>query len=286
MTEDWYYADNGQQLGPVSTFALRDMLANGTVKPGDLVWRDGMSNWVPASESRELCPTPPIAAVAAPAPRPAAEAQPAPAQRRYDEAPPARAQRRYDELPPRDRWDERRPIRRQPPPPGMSTTAKVLIFGGIAAFLLIGLMIFIGIVVVAANTTQRNAARYSKTQPVAQGGRGVAAGPLIGPGVNNMAPIQPSVWNVNLNFEGQKQERTVSWVANQTVRVTVTTTEWGGGPEPDVDVYVYDQMGNLVFCDNQTFKDCDMIFLVPATGNYRIVVHLCMGNRARCVVRY
>jgi hypothetical protein len=286
MTEDWYYAHDAQQMGPVSTLALRDMLANGTVKLSDLVWRDGMSNWVPASESRELWPTPPSAVATGSAPRPGGEAPPAPAQRRYDEATPAPAQRRYHDLQPRDRWDARRPLRRQPSPPGMSTTAKVLIFGGIAAFLLIGFMVVVGIVVVTAATSQRNATRYAKTQPVGQAGRGAAAGPIIGPGVKNMAPIQPTVWNLNLNVQGQQQERTVSWAANQTVRVTVNTTDWGGGPEPNVDVYVYDQMGNQIICDVQPFKDCDMIFVVPATGNYRIVVVLCRGNRARCMVRY
>src|SRR6266540_2956272 len=48
MSEQWYYAQRGQQLGPVPTEVLTAMAAEGQLHPGDLVWKEGMANWVPA----------------------------------------------------------------------------------------------------------------------------------------------------------------------------------------------------------------------------------------------
>jgi hypothetical protein len=50
----WYYSKNSTQLGPVSQDELRAKLASGEVSPADLVWRDGLPDWKPASEMAEL----------------------------------------------------------------------------------------------------------------------------------------------------------------------------------------------------------------------------------------
>lgn len=52
--DEWYYARDGQQLGPVSIEALSQLIAVGTVAPQDLVWREGMAQWTPASSLPEL----------------------------------------------------------------------------------------------------------------------------------------------------------------------------------------------------------------------------------------
>ena len=55
MADDtWYYAQNNQQLGPVSLEALRGMVASGQVGAGDLVWTQGMAQWLPARSVPEL----------------------------------------------------------------------------------------------------------------------------------------------------------------------------------------------------------------------------------------
>jgi hypothetical protein len=46
---NWYYAKGGSQLGPVSDEDLRAKLSSGELLPSDLVWREGMSDWKPAS---------------------------------------------------------------------------------------------------------------------------------------------------------------------------------------------------------------------------------------------
>ncbi len=45
---DWFYAQNGQQYGPVTEDNLKALLRQGTVQPTDLVWTDGMGNWLEA----------------------------------------------------------------------------------------------------------------------------------------------------------------------------------------------------------------------------------------------
>lgn len=41
----WYYNAGGEQHGPVSLVALREMIASGGLLPNDQVWRDGMPDW-------------------------------------------------------------------------------------------------------------------------------------------------------------------------------------------------------------------------------------------------
>ena len=48
--DEWYYAKDGQQLGPVSKEQVESFLADGTISGDSLVWKDGMGDWKPASE--------------------------------------------------------------------------------------------------------------------------------------------------------------------------------------------------------------------------------------------
>ena len=47
---EWLYAKYGEQLGPVSSSQLRRMAENGELKPSDLIWREGLAAWIPASK--------------------------------------------------------------------------------------------------------------------------------------------------------------------------------------------------------------------------------------------
>lgn len=61
----WYYVDAGQQAGPVSDEELDNLVRSGKVRADTLVWREGMTNWVPHGQARPSA-TPPPPAVAAP----------------------------------------------------------------------------------------------------------------------------------------------------------------------------------------------------------------------------
>ncbi|MCX6878689.1 MAG: CD225/dispanin family protein [Verrucomicrobia bacterium] len=50
----WYYSKNGIQLGPVEQGELVARLASGEVTSTDLVWREGLPDWVPSGQLNEL----------------------------------------------------------------------------------------------------------------------------------------------------------------------------------------------------------------------------------------
>lgn len=50
----WYFAQDGSQAGPVDQATLAAMVRSGEVGPDDLVWREGMAEWQPASSVAEL----------------------------------------------------------------------------------------------------------------------------------------------------------------------------------------------------------------------------------------
>jgi hypothetical protein len=81
MTPDpqWYFARNGQQLGPVSLDALRQMIASAQLTASDLVWCEGMADWQPAGQVPALRP-PPVVPMRAPIAPPPPAVTPAPAQ--------------------------------------------------------------------------------------------------------------------------------------------------------------------------------------------------------------
>lgn len=66
MARDFYYVQNGNRLGPVSAAELKQLGATGQLQPTDLVWKEGMASWVPASSVKGLFGSP------EPSPRPPA----------------------------------------------------------------------------------------------------------------------------------------------------------------------------------------------------------------------
>ncbi len=50
----WHYARNGVKFGPVTSTELKRLASSGNLSPGDLVWKDGMKEWRPASEIQGL----------------------------------------------------------------------------------------------------------------------------------------------------------------------------------------------------------------------------------------
>jgi hypothetical protein len=54
VSQEWYYSVNGDRQGPISGAELKKLADGGTIKPGDLVWKDGMSDWVQAKSIKGL----------------------------------------------------------------------------------------------------------------------------------------------------------------------------------------------------------------------------------------
>lgn len=52
----WYYALGDKDQGPVSEPQLKALLHSGEIKPSDLVWKEGMPDWIPATQVPDLIP--------------------------------------------------------------------------------------------------------------------------------------------------------------------------------------------------------------------------------------
>jgi hypothetical protein len=68
----WYFADGDEERGPVTEAQIRALIGTGNLKADDLVWREGMDDWLPAREMPGLFNK----TAAAPHETPAATAKP------------------------------------------------------------------------------------------------------------------------------------------------------------------------------------------------------------------
>ncbi len=54
METRWYYTEQGQRLGPVSSTQLKQLAASGRLQPSDMLWKEGMAQWAAASQVNGL----------------------------------------------------------------------------------------------------------------------------------------------------------------------------------------------------------------------------------------
>jgi len=47
----WYYVLNGKRIGPVPDACITQLLGEGTIDNGTLVWRNGFNDWIPIAET-------------------------------------------------------------------------------------------------------------------------------------------------------------------------------------------------------------------------------------------
>jgi hypothetical protein len=97
--EQWFYARDNNQMGPYAFEHVRALIASGALRAVDLVWKEGMPNWIPLHQVPDLaCFLPP---------EPTAHVQPGPPVPLY---PPPYNQGQYPPHRPQDRaegdWDE------------------------------------------------------------------------------------------------------------------------------------------------------------------------------------
>jgi hypothetical protein len=58
VNADWFYSVGDTRQGPVTEDDIKRLVADGRLKPSDLVWRDGMPDWVEARTVPVLFPSP------------------------------------------------------------------------------------------------------------------------------------------------------------------------------------------------------------------------------------
>ncbi len=56
MTQ-WYYANDGQQVGPIEEPEFKNLIAAGGITPETQVWTEGLEQWAPAADVEGLIPS-------------------------------------------------------------------------------------------------------------------------------------------------------------------------------------------------------------------------------------
>jgi hypothetical protein len=62
MGEQWHYSRGGKTVGPVSALELKRLASSGQLAPTDLVWKEGMPDWVAADQLKGLFVAPALPA--------------------------------------------------------------------------------------------------------------------------------------------------------------------------------------------------------------------------------
>src|SRR4051794_2703415 len=57
MTQQWYFSRDGKtKSGPVSAAQLKELARSGRLVPTDQLWREGLTQWMPATKVKGLFP--------------------------------------------------------------------------------------------------------------------------------------------------------------------------------------------------------------------------------------
>jgi hypothetical protein len=262
MSAEWYYTTNKQQMGPVSWDELRELAEVGILKPHDMIWSEGMEEWVKAIHQSGLFADRDEQGVTASAKGKT---------KSYSEAkpPPGRRTRRRDDEEYEDEEDEkeakRKARKREEDRAKMGIGLRVAL--GIGAVVC---LLFLG-------TCACGGLAY-----LTWGGKD---------GPNHPLPANPAPYAVfNLPEKRFDDHR---FTFTQGKRVIITCTNNLQFPNTDVDLRIF--RGNnavpnehpIAFDDRlpQQDRNCRVEFVVPATDTYRVrVVNLGPGNANRCDV--
>ncbi len=76
MEKIWYYTIDGERHGPVTASELKQLASQGTIKPDDLLWKEGLAEWMPAKKMKGLFPQGESALQEQAKPRPDEETKP------------------------------------------------------------------------------------------------------------------------------------------------------------------------------------------------------------------
>ncbi len=257
MAAEWFYTTNKQQMGPVNWSELRELAEVGILKAHDLVWTEGMAEWVKAINQQGLFADEEARAV------PAKKAS-------YTDAkpPPGRRTRRQeseveDDDEEVDAKEAKRKARRREEE--SAKTAIGIKVGLILAGVVVGLLVLGGCVVGLIWTT------------IGFGGDGAGGG--------------PRTYTVSNLREKTINDR--SFTFTQGKRVIITSTNQLQFNNTDVDLRVFRGAGGpakempLVADDRlpQEDRHCRLEFIVPATGTYRVrLANLGPGTANSCRV--
>jgi hypothetical protein len=253
MATEWYYTTDKRQMGPVSWKDLVELAEGGILKPQDLVWTEGMDDWVKAINQKGLFADS-SAEEGVSAGKKSSYSQPKP--------PPGRRTRRADDDEEEDEEDDREAKRKA----RKREEARAKTSVGIKVGLILAAVVFVLL-------------------SLACGGSVLLWLSLRGGGGGD-GPRRETYTIFNLNQNGQNIKH-FNFKKGQ--HVVITATNQLSRQDTDVDLRVF--RGNdampFAFDDRLPHQDrnCRVEFAVPANDSYRVlVVNLGPGMANRCDV--
>jgi hypothetical protein len=274
MVPEWFYADHGQQCGPVTFADLQALAAQGRLRPSDLVWKNGWPDWTAASTQEGLFAPAPAAVPKRPAPVVLEPAQPEElaVERALSPAPQQTSEGASSEdlfaPAPAPVPKRRAPVVLEPAPEQLAferalarAPQRTSPGSGFGVLTLLGAA---GLLVVCV-------------------GCGVLAAFINAGAASLTAAIKPSPERFWALPTGQHQVWAVPFNKDDDVTIKVKSDH-----DSDVDLFVFTDEAkmkamlfsgnverNVGFCvafDNSPSKDCYVRFVAPQTGNYYVVV--------------
>lgn len=268
MAEQWYYTKNGQPMDPVPLAELKRLASAGDLKPNDLVWKEGMPNWVKASTTKELFAD--DASASATTAKPAAPARKSQVaevdkeewdtgdngKRRHadaddvDDAPQPVRKRSAARQVEDDEWDDGDSPRR----------ARRFADHD------------------ELDDDDRPRRRKRKKQPQGMGGGAVFG--LIGGGVVLLAIVIGVIAGIATSLGGGAMEGSYNWSLNTGEKTTYSLRLQAGNRvelrvhstgQSDVDMFVYEG-DNKIRQDEGASSDCFLSFTPASTRTYRVEV--------------
>jgi hypothetical protein len=250
MATEWFYTTNKQQMGPVSWKELLELAEVGILKPHDLVWTEGMDEWVKAINQKGLFADGAEGIESTGKKSTYSKAKP----------PPGRRASRTD-----DDEDEEEDDKEAKKKARKREEARAKTSVGIKIGLILAAVVFVLLVLACG---------------------GAVLIWLAVRGVGGDGPRKESYTIFNLNANGQNMKR---FTFKQGQRVVITSTNQLSRPDTDVDLHIFrGNDANPIAVDVRLphqDRNCRVEFVVPANDSYRIlVVNLGPGVATRCDV--
>ncbi|MGF1577768.1 MAG: DUF4339 domain-containing protein [Gemmataceae bacterium] len=252
----WYYTNNRRKHGPVSFNEIQSLVRNGTLNPTDLIWQEGMPDWVQVQACQELIgdqhggdvssqgalghsendDLPGLAGISG---------RPLPSGRRNKRKPPLRNDLDDDKkdtplrprpIPgltdddPEETDQPRRRRRRRKPRPKSSSTVMV-IAGAVGLFVL---FLIIGLAITAIARSGKDVTLHGKRS-----------------------------WNLR---QGEAKSFPIRFNKDHVVDISVTSKG-----QSDVDLFVFDGK-KLIVADEGWGQHCELNFIPDRTKTYKVVV--------------
>lgn len=246
MAELWFYTRGGKQAPqPVPTEELQRLARDGGLRPSDLVWREGMAQWIRAGAAPNLF---------------SGEETTSQLEDRNPARPDRRGARRMSAG-----KDE-----------GLSTGAKIGIILG-AVVVLVGLLV--GGIVLIVHSSHAPGRPMPKVAVVRDVAKPIGAPPPGPPLLPAEGGNVVSTYTVDLG-ELARNDREFQFLAG--VRYLIKATPVGG---QDIDIFIDDAMGKPVAQDDRGAAKAELNWTPTRTGPYKVEVENLGPGNAKVTVQ-